>query len=640
MLGFEAPVAELTEDGMGITLRCAMSDNHLAEQVPGIGWRDKLGLWYVRASWPACLVMRQLFGARLELGPQLVAWGTATRRSYQYRDAFHSSLTLPQGYEQWAQSLPSGLYGFQESGACWVALGGASLLADDMGSGKTVQTVCAMNLIGIEAFPALVICPAPVREHWRRELLKWSGESLDVKIVTGGAAGRRKIIEAGADVLIISWDSVRSHTRLAAYSGLRAKACADCGGELKPGTYEGIYTEAQCEKHERELNKIQFKTVIADEVHRAHDPNSKWTRAWWHLAWQAPIRYGLTGTPIESSVGDLWSILHGLDPVAFPGRSKFLDLFATTSRNFFGGFEVLGLKPENRDLFYEILRGYMRRLPKEVTLPFLPPKLPAVYRYPEMGGKQATAYRQMTKDMLAQLDHLLVAPNALAKLQHQISLASASGHTVLKQCRECKGLGKIGYEQPHEPGAVAVVEFLDCEKCDGSGQYVALELEEPSCKVDDLMDFLSDHNGKPLVVWAVRRQLAELAAARLVKAKVSHVMFTGAQSPEQKQRAIDLFQAGQVQLFVATLRTGSEGISLTAADTAYFMQRHSSFIVNGQAEDRIHRIGSQGHDAINTVVSLTAGTVEARIEQLYHEKGERFEEVVRDKATLEWLIGG
>ena len=325
---------------------------------------------------------------------------------------------------------------------------------------------------------------------------------------------------------------------------------------------------------------------------------------------------------------DIW--IHGLDPVSFPGKSKFLDLFATTSRNFWGGTEILGLKPENRELFYSILNLYMRRLPKELVLPQLPPKMPPVYRYPTMGAEQARAYKQMTADMIAQLNSILVAKNPLAKLSHQIGLASATGNVRNVVCRECKGTG----------GFYQMGEHYVCHICEGTCVQQELHLTEPSCKVDDLVEFLKDHPGKPLVVFAVRRELVELAHKRLVKEKITCMLYTGSQDQLQKDTAWSAFQQGSIQVILCTFGAGSELVTFTASDTIYFMQRHTSHTKNKQAEDRIHRIGSEGHDAINYVISCTEGTIESRIAQLYDEKGERFEEVVRDRATLEWLVTG
>lgn len=633
------PTAELTEDGLGITITAAYADSHLIQALPGVGWRDEAKVWYVRATWPACLILRQLFGHRLILGPRLQEWGEAQRQQVLAREQLRMWLQAPDGSpirELFRGIHVNKLFEFQYIGAAWGAMEGASLFADEMGSGKTAQAVTAARLvdtIGIGALPMLVICPGSMRETWRREISMWWPD-VKVAVIQGNAGERRKLIAAGADVMIMSWNVLQSHTRLAGYSGVRMKKCPECGGETDPATGLGLVTITACETHERELNKlaVPFKTVIADEAHRAKDPHAKWTRAWWWLAWHAQIRYALTGTPVESSVGDLWSILHGLDPVSFPGKTKFLDLFATMSRNFFGGNEILGLKPENRKLFYDILNLYMRRLPKEITLPFLPAMMPPVYRFPEMTGPQKKAYQQMAKDMIAWLDagQLLVASTKLARLTNLISLSSAYGTMVGRVCRECKGQGVFPEGQT----------FRACGVCQGEGSVQVLQLAEPSCKIDDLLDFVKDHGTKPLVVWAVRRQLIELAAARMAKEKLTFGLFTGAQDDQQKQATVDNFQAGKIQFFLGTIAAGSLGISLTRSDTAFYMQRHPSLIYNQQSENRIHRIGSEGHDAISTVISLTAGSAELRWEEAYGQKEARFEEVVQDEDRLRWLVKG
>lgn len=630
--------AEIAPGGDAIWMKTTMVENYLAERVPGIGWREKDDCWRVPLSWASCLVLRHLFGWQLTVGPKLQQWGWHEREKVMQRLRYHRAIETNEF--EWAyahQFVPDHLtmYPFQTAGAIWLDGARGSLLADDMGSGKTIQAAVASRLSAAEHRDgiAVVICTAPSRHMWRRELEKWAPDWFPV-VVDGSAASRRKqILDASpGQVLIISWASLASHTRLAPYASIRAKRCVECGGPRDPATGETMVKVAQCETHMRELNNIPVVLTIADEAHRAKDPHTRQTRAWWYLSWNSARTIAMTGTPLEDNISDLWSILHGLDPIAFPGKSKFLDLFATTSLNFFGGTEILGLKPENQQLFYSILDLYMRRMPKELVLPQLPSKMPPVYRYVGMAAEQRKAYDAMTKDMMVQLDSLLTAKNPLAKLSHQIGLASAAGSVRNVMCNICKGRGKIIISFSGDEGV--------CETCEGSGIRQELHMIEPSCKVDDLVEFIKDFGKKPLVVFAVRRELLELAGARLAKEGISHVFYTGAQNQQQKNSAEFMFQAGKVQVILVSYGAGAEALTLTASDTIYFMQRHPSFLKNKQAEDRVHRIGSEGHDAINYIIALTADTVESRIAELYEEKGERFEEVVRDKAMLRWVIEG
>jgi SNF2 family DNA or RNA helicase len=206
----------------------------------------------------------------------------------------------------------------------------------------------------------------------------------------------------------------------------------------------------------------------------------------------------------------------------------------------------------------------------------------------------------MERDMIAQLNDLLVAPNPLSQLIRLSQFAAASA--VMNEAGE-------------------------------------LKLAAPSSKVDDLVELLEEMGDEPLVVAAVSRQLIELAADRLKKLKISFGLVTGAQSVFERQEAVQRFQAGHLRVIMLTLGAGAEGITLTRANTMLFMQESYSEIQNAQARDRVHRIGSERHEFVQIIKQITPGSVEERKEELLATKQMRMEEVVRDRETLAKLLG-
>ncbi len=330
------------------------------------------------------------------------------------------------------------------------------------------------------------------------------------------------------------------------------------------------------------------------------DPKAAQTRALWAVMHQAEFRYLMTGTPIAQNIGDLWSLLHGVEPTWFPAKTKFLDRHAQTSLNHFGGLDVHGIKPETKDEFFKIVDPLIRRIPKEAALPQLPPKLPVQIRHTSMTPKQKKAYVEMRDTMIAQLNDLLVAPNPLSQLTRLSQFAAASAEIA-------------------EDGSI--------------------RLAAPSAKVDDLADLLEETGDEPLVVAAVSRQLIELASERLTKLKIGHGLVTGAQSVYERQEAVRRFQEGHLRVIMLTLGAGAEGITLTRASRMLFMQDSYSAIQNQQAEDRIHRIGSEIHDSIQIIKQITPDTVEETKQEILATKGMRMEEVVRDRETLLKLLG-
>jgi superfamily II DNA or RNA helicase len=473
-------------------------------------------------------------------------------------------------------------------------------------SGKTVQTLKALQLMHLEGkdvFPVLVVCPNSMKRTWQREAEKW-WPGLTFLPVRGSAVQRRKILETPAHGYIMNWESLRGHSRLAPYGSISLRRCKECGGE------DERITATQCHVHPRELQQLQFQTVIADECHRAKDPRSQQTRALWAAAGKAPYRFALTGTPIANAPDDLWPIMHWLDPQQFPSRTRWIDRFCEVMYNAFGAPTVIGIKPEREEEFFTIINPMMRRMPKSLVLPFLPPIIHE-RREVEMSPRQAKAYKQMSEQMLAELENgdILLAASPLVKATRLIQFSSAFAHLNIEQKED-------GTTEGH------------------------VKLSEPSCKIDAFMDDLPDYEGKSVVVFAQSRQLIELLSDKLSKQKkpIAHGLITGAQNDDERQKHIDDFQSGKTQLILCTVQAGGTGITLTQGSIAVFLQRSWSLIDTTQAEARIHRIGSEIHENVTVIDYVTTGTIEDYQIAAIDAKSDRLEAIVRDADLLKRVL--
>jgi SNF2 family DNA or RNA helicase len=159
---------------------------------------------------------------------------------------------------------------------------------------------------------------------------------------------------------------------------------------------------------------------------------------------------------------------------------------------------------------------------------------------------------------------------------------------------------------------------------------------EPSPKLDVMEEILEETEGRPIVICALSKQLINLAAARLEKKGIPFGLITGDIHEIDRRKNLDQFQAGRLKALLFTLGAGGEGLTMTAADTIVFLQRSWSCIQNLQAEDRVHRIGSEIHEAIHVIDIVTPGTIEERQIARVHEKLQRMEEIRRD-GTLDLL---
>ena len=554
-------------------------------------------VWSVPTSWATCLALRSTFKNDLVIGPRLTSWAgeELTNRitpANELRDL--ETLEDPSNED---------LFPHQRAGVKFLATARRALLADEPGLGKTAQAIRALKKLqddGEQVFPALIVCPNTLKKNWKREFDKW-WPGLDIQVIKGSATQRRKQFEEPSQVFIINWESLRGHSRLAPYGSVALARCKDCGG------HDEKVTENRCEVHLRELNKIDFKSVIADEIHRSKEPKSKQSRALWAATGDADIRYALTGTPIANNVLDLWAILHWISPEEWPSKTRWIDRMVNTMLNAFGGMMVLGVKPHMEPEFYAALNPRMRRMLKAKVLPWLP-EMVFERRDVEMSTKQKKAYEQMRDMMIAELEggEAITAPSALTQTIRLLQFASS---------------------------------YAEIAANEESGEIKAV-LADPSCKVDQLMDDIKngDFGNDSVAVCAVSRQLIYLLSAALTKEKIEHGLITGAQTEDERQQAVDDFQAGKIKWILFTAQAGGVGITLTAARRLIMLQRPWSLVDHRQALDRVHRIGSEIHDSIIVTDYVTEGTIEERVIQVLETKADNFEQIVRDKDKLLTLL--
>lgn len=567
----------------------------LIKQLPGAQYSAKDQTWKLPLGWATCLALRSQFGEELTIGPNLTEWSIK-----EFNERIAPCMALRQSTEA---PGASSLYGYQRAGVAFLARARRALLADEMGTGKTRQSIMALQQIfteyGENPFPCLVVAPNSTKISWKREAeLVWPG--LKVTVVKGSAAQRRKQLEEPAHIYVMNWESLRGHSRLAPYASIALKKCVECGG-----TDERV-KHTTCETHPRELNQIKFQTVIGDEIHRSKDPKAKQTRAFWAATGDAPFRFGLSGTPIASAPDDLWTILHWLSPDEWPSRTKYIDRFCDISYNAFGAATVIGIKQHMEKEFFGGLDPRLRRMPKSLVLDFLPP-VRSERRDVEMAPKQKKAYEQMRDQMIAELNDgdVYTTTNPLTKAMRMLQFASS----------------------------YAELQTRFNERTQKNEEFV--RLADPSCKLDAFMDDIPDFGEDSVVVFAVSRQLINMLSARLTKANIPHGLITGEQDGDQRQQHMDDFQAGKTRFILCTIAAGGTGITLTKGRIAVFLQRSWSMIENYQAEARIHRIGSEQHESVLMIDYITAGTLEEVVIGAVERKSAQLERILRDKSLLE-----
>ena len=603
--------AAIDPDGPYLAIGCDMAEQHLCLQIPGCTFTKKDRIYRAPLSWATYVAFKTVWSSQpVTEYPALLDWAASAWQDVRLAYALRSQLDatgkvrdeLHEIENREAQGLT--LFPYQRGDVQWLLTQKRAWLTHPRGVGKSPPVIRSYQVLRLrgERRPMLIVAPPAALRSWARKMEAWAPE-LRVQVVAGTALKRQRALAAEADVYLIGWSSVRYHTRLARYPSQAFVRCTDkaCGG------VDPKITPGRCEVHTKELNRLQWAVVVADESHRMGNATSKQTRAVWWLAGQAEYFWPLTGTPVTVNIKGLWPQGHAVDPAQFPVQGRYLDLFAEKKLEWHGGTEILGIRPETERAYHGIVQPLMRRIPREIARQFQPPLLDPVFRYPVMTPAQERAYKEIKKRLLADFEGTgtLVPANNVVRFGRLCQLASAS------------------------------IELADGEDIDGfTSQLVELAL--PSNKADDLLEVLEDYPGQ-LVVAANSPRLVELMARKLDSVKISHSRIVGGMNHYQQDEAAVQFQNGQVRVCFITA-AGAEAIDLFAASTIYFAQPDPSFDSREQKIGRLDRIGQQF--PVLPIYAITPGTVEQRLYDLGSIKEARAGQVTRDADLMKWIIQG
>lgn len=595
-----------TDVAHGIVVDAPWNETPLLKQVPGA--RHVRGVWYVPRTYAAVVQLRGVFGSAFTYGPLLTAWLWEERRRRIDPLTYLRDLTeLPESWESLAAEFPPGMRKFQVAGAVFLLLAGEAVLGDDMGTGKTVTSLGALARLGASGLPALVVCPNGVKRHWRRLAARWCPNATPY-LVTGGAKERQRTLEdARRDptaLVIMNVEAVRSFSRLAPYGSVKLVRCIMCDPN------HGVDVKvSQCQVHPKQLNGFGFRTVIQDEVHRISNPIAQQTRAMWATFHDPSVvyRWGLSGT-LADQPDKLWSIMHAVCPSEYPVKTPFMDRYALLSWAASGGVEVVGLRADNRAELFRFFDARYRRMPKELVLPQLPPKV-RVARNVALTPAQRRVYAQINRSNVTRLEsgELLITPSNMTAATRLMQAAA----------------GTLDVE-------------IDPDKSEDDLGAWHVRIKEPSPKMDELEQIVDElEPSERFVVAAAHVDVVAMACARLTKLGVAHAPLTGAQSEAERDQAIQWLESGRIRAIVFTIQAGSESHDMAAASTLIALQRAWTYRQDSQMLGRVQRLTSVGrHEFIRVIDVITEDTVEVdQVDRLY-ERYELADQINRDRARL------
>lgn len=446
----------------------------------------------------------------------------------------------------------------QRAGIDFMAEHPHAILADDMGSGKTVQALSTVWEYHIrqgwaadKPLTNLIITENSVRGHWKREIKKWVG--TDAAVIIDGAtpekreAQVREGIEAGVEWFIVNWEKLQTRVKLV-------------GTAKSPGV----------------LDSIEWDAVIADEVHKAKNRKSQQAKGLHRLT--APVQIGATGTPVMNNPGELFPLLRWLDSKTFTSYWQFFHTYTEFYEGYKGKPVVIGVK--NADGLRFVLADKMvRRSKREIHPDMKKPFDPIVYE-PEMTKDQQKLYDEVTKQFWVELVQDFSAEWEPEKKEQFVELVEEDKLDLNQIKLMVPGAAVRTLRQRQVATSPAVLEVEGHSPPDSSG------------KLDDVIRVVKEGGERPWVLFTWFRASAELVAKRLAPLGEAHT-FTGDTPAEDRTELAASFQAGEFPFIVCTLKAGGTGIDLYRASDCAFVEEDWTPAINDQAFGRIDRKGQQ-----------------------------------------------
>ncbi|HEX7860428.1 MAG TPA: SNF2-related protein [Verrucomicrobiae bacterium] len=433
---------------------------------------------------------------------------------------------------------------YQKHGVGWLdflrrnRFGG--ILADEMGLGKTLQTLAFLKYVverRNETLPSLIVCPTSLVFNWVAEAAKFTPE---LKVIALHGPKRAELFSEieKADLVVTSYALIRRDADV----------------------YRGI----------------EFDTVALDEAQ--HIKNRQTQNAQAVKSIRARNRLVLTGTPIENSVLDLWSIFDFLMPGYLGSATDFKERY-----------EAPIARENNAEAKARLARRIrpflLRRLKTEVAKD-LPEKLEQV-SFCELTAEQQEVYQQLLESSRQEIS-TAVGHQGIQKSRMVILTA------LLRLRQVCCDLRLLKLERASEANSGKVELF------------------------GELLQEVID-GGHRVLVFSQFTEMLALLKEHLRSESIEFSYLDG--STQDRAKVVQEFQSkANIPVFLISLKAGGVGLNLTAADTVIHFDPWWNPAVEAQATDRAHRIGQTR--VVTSYKLITRGTVEEKILNLQNKKRE------------------
>lgn len=461
--------------------------------------------------------------------------------------------------------LNSRLRPYQKKGVQWLSMlnfyGLGGILADDMGLGKTFQTIAFVHMLWSKRKKAsLIIAPTSLIYNWLSEFNKFSPQ-LPVLLIDGNRSKRSSLfaeIEKHACVIT-------------SYALLRRDI-----SEIKDYSFASCFIdEAQNIKNPATLNARSVKQIKADRT------------------------FALTGTPLENSLIELWSIFDFVLPGYLQDRQSFQNRFELPLKD---------NEPGCLDQLQQLIRPFILRRLKKDVLQELPDKIESA-----TVCDMTTGQRELYNDFLAQ---------SRADLKQEIASGGYAGNQI------------------YILALLTRLRQICCHPALFRKNYTG-----GSGKLDLLEELLADcfSSGHRVLVFSQFTSMLDLIRENQLQHGVEPFYIDGQVPSEERLKLVERFNSGEGQLFLISLKAGGTGLNLTGADTVIHYDPWWNPAVEEQATDRAYRIGQE--NVVQVFKLYTRNSVEEKILALQAKKQNLVDSIIKpgqnllSKMTLEEVMG-
>lgn len=460
------------------------------------------------------------------------------------------------------KGLKADLREYQQVGFDWLKtldeykLGG--ILADDMGLGKTVQLLAVVmsyfeNTKKEEQKPVLVVCPSSLTLNWKEEANKFT-PSLKTIVINGELKNRENIIKSinNYDIVITSYDLLKRDINLY-----------------------------------KELN-FNFRYIIADEAQYIKNNNTQNAKTIKEI--NADTKFALTGTPIENSLSELWSIFDFIMPGYLYSYNKFKIQFETPITK--------DEDKEAMDKLKGMIEPFILRRIKENVLTELPEKTITVLNN-EMDGEQLKIY--------------------LSYMQ-----------SAKKQAREEIEINGIANSQIKILALLMRLRQICCHP----GLFIE-NYDGESSKLNQCMEIVKDaiNGGHKILLFSGYSSMFTYLEKEFKKENIKYFKLTGQTKVEDRMDLVNEFNNNEeIKVFLISLKAGGTGLNLIGADMVIHYDPWWNLSAENQATDRTYRIGQKRN--VQVYKLITKNSIEEKIYNLQERKAKLAEDMLSMNETF------